>query len=105
MKKVSFAALGLAALLAAPAMAADMAKPVYKAPPPLPVIFSWTGCYMGGNVGGLCARAADFFAPRNAPGTNLEARPADSDEVARAFRDDVARCSDMMSPGVRCLAG
>jgi hypothetical protein len=31
--------------------------------------------------------------------------PADSDEVARAFRDDVARYSDMMSPGVRCLAG
>jgi hypothetical protein len=25
---------------------------------------------------------------------------ADSDEVAQAFRDDVARCSDMMSPGV-----
>src|SRR3981081_3821862 len=25
-------------------------------------------------------------------------RGADSDEVARAFRDDVARCSDMMSP-------
>jgi hypothetical protein len=31
--------------------------------------------------------------------------PADSDEVARAFRDDVARCSDMMSPVARCLAG
>jgi hypothetical protein len=30
---------------------------------------------------------------------------ADSDEVARAFRDDVARCSDMMSPGMRRLAG
>jgi putative tryptophan/tyrosine transport system substrate-binding protein len=30
---------------------------------------------------------------------------ADSDEVARAIRDDVARYSDMMSPGVRCLAG
>jgi DNA replication protein DnaC len=30
---------------------------------------------------------------------------ADSDEVARAFRDDVARYSDLMSPGVRCLAG
>jgi hypothetical protein len=26
-------------------------------------------------------------------------RSADSDEVARAFQDDVARCSDMMSPG------
>jgi hypothetical protein len=25
---------------------------------------------------------------------------ADSDEVARAFRDEVARYSDMMSPGV-----
>jgi hypothetical protein len=30
---------------------------------------------------------------------------ADSDEVARAFRDDVGRDSEMMSPGVRCLAG
>jgi hypothetical protein len=34
-----------------------------------------------------------------------EKQYADSDEVARAFRDDVARYSDMMSPGVRCLAG
>jgi branched-chain amino acid transport system substrate-binding protein len=31
--------------------------------------------------------------------------PADSDEVARAFRDDVARDSDMMSPMAWCLAG
>jgi hypothetical protein len=35
----------------------------------------------------------------------LSVANADSDELARAFRDDVARCSDMMSPGVRCLAG
>src|ERR1700720_1804735 len=34
----------------------------------------------------------------------MACRYADSDEVARAFRDDVARYSDMMSPGVRCLA-
>jgi hypothetical protein len=40
------------------------------------------------------------------PGALRNGAPfADSDEVARAFRDDVARCSDMMSPGVRCLAG
>jgi type I restriction enzyme R subunit len=38
-------------------------------------------------------------------GNHSDALSADSDEVARAFRDDVARCSDMMSPGVRCLAG
>ena len=30
---------------------------------------------------------------------------ADSDEVARAFRDYVARRSDMMSPGSGALAG
>jgi outer membrane immunogenic protein len=55
MKKLSFATLGLAALVAAPAMAADLPKPVYKAPPPPPPIpiFTWTGCYIGGNVGGL----------------------------------------------------
>ena len=53
MKKLAFATLGLAALVAAPAMAADLARPVYKAPPPAPVyVFSWTGCYFGGNVGG-----------------------------------------------------
>jgi hypothetical protein len=28
-----------------------------------------------------------------------EHQTADSDEVAQAFRDDVARYSDMMSPG------
>jgi hypothetical protein len=33
------------------------------------------------------------------------AQHADSDEVARAFRDDVARYSDITSPGVRRLAG
>jgi hypothetical protein len=35
--------------------------------------------------------------------TGRQDRAADSDEVARAFRDDAARCFDMMSPGVRCL--
>jgi hypothetical protein len=38
------------------------------------------------------------------PSTGLKVHE-DSDEVARAFRDDVARCSDMMSPVARCLAG
>ena len=44
--------------LADPAMAADLrARPVYKAPPaPPPVQFSWTGCSVGGHVGGLWAR-------------------------------------------------
>jgi outer membrane immunogenic protein len=29
-----------------------MPRPVYKAPPPV-YIFNWTGCYAGGNIGGL----------------------------------------------------
>jgi outer membrane immunogenic protein len=47
MKRLARGIAGLAALVAAPAMAADM--PVkYVAPRP---IFSWTGCYIGVHVG------------------------------------------------------
>jgi outer membrane immunogenic protein len=46
-----------AALIIAPigasAFAADMAL---KAPPSKPVAYSWSGCYFGGNLGGLWAR-------------------------------------------------
>src|ERR1700686_195201 len=37
-------------VLGMPAMAADVA-PAYKMPAPIPV-FSWSGCYVGGDVGG-----------------------------------------------------
>ena len=52
MKSFLLATVGLVALvgMAAPASAADMAV---KAPPPapLPVIYNWTGFYIGGNGG------------------------------------------------------
>jgi outer membrane immunogenic protein len=58
MKKLLSGGVVVAALLAGPAMAADLAvrapAPVYRAPPPV-YIFSWTGCYVGGNIGGLWA--------------------------------------------------
>jgi outer membrane immunogenic protein len=41
--------VGLAALAAAPAMAADM--PVKYVPPAPPPVFSWSGCYVGVHVG------------------------------------------------------
>lgn len=31
--------------------AADIARPVYKAPPPVAAIYNWTGFYVGGNIG------------------------------------------------------
>jgi outer membrane immunogenic protein len=59
MKKLLLATVALTAMVAAPAMAADLSvrQPMYKAPPPPPVsYYSWTGCYIGGHGGGLWAR-------------------------------------------------
>ena len=64
MKKLFAAAVSLAAILtAAPALAADMAV---KAPPmaPLPVIYNWTGFYIGANGGwGSSRNCWDFVVP------------------------------------------
>ena len=50
MKKFLLGSVGLAAMLAGPAMAADMRV----APPPPPVAYyDWSGAYIGGNVGGV----------------------------------------------------
>ncbi len=55
MKKFLLAGVALSAFIAGPAMAADLPVrgPVYKGPPPVVTYFSWTGCYVGGHVGGL----------------------------------------------------
>jgi outer membrane immunogenic protein len=52
MKKLLLGSVALAAMLAGPAMAADMP---YKAPPPAPpvVYYDWSGAYVGFNVGGI----------------------------------------------------
>jgi outer membrane immunogenic protein len=53
MKKLLFTTAALGAL-AVPAMAADMAPaPIYKAPVPVPIVYGWTGWYVGANVGGV----------------------------------------------------
>jgi outer membrane immunogenic protein len=53
----------------ATASAADLSKPVYtKAPPPVPVLFSWTGFYVGLNVGGKWATVDDTL---SAGGTSV----------------------------------
>jgi len=57
MKKFLLATVAFAPLIAAPAMAADLpARPVYKAPPPVVTYYNWSGCYIGGNGGGVWVR-------------------------------------------------
>src|SRR2546421_13096828 len=52
MKKIFLAGVALAAL-AVPASAADLAtRPTYKAPVAIPVVYNWSGVYIGAHVGG-----------------------------------------------------
>ena len=51
MKKLLLGSIALVALSVSGAASAADLKPVYKAPPPPPVYFSWTGCYIGGHAG------------------------------------------------------
>lgn len=53
MKRAFCAAATVAALGAVPAAAADLAAaPAYKASPVIPVLYNWTGFYIGGHVTG-----------------------------------------------------
>jgi outer membrane immunogenic protein len=60
MKNVLLTGTAFLLIASGSAMAADLSRPppvaapVYKAPPIAPV-FTWTGCYIGGNAGGLFA--------------------------------------------------
>jgi outer membrane immunogenic protein len=58
MKKLLLAALGAIAQFGGSAIAADVVRPgplMYPPPPPVVAYYSWTGCYFGGNAGGLWA--------------------------------------------------
>ncbi len=54
MKRQLIAGFALSILAAGPTMAADLRPaPVYTKAPMMAPAFSWTGCYIGGNAGGL----------------------------------------------------
>jgi outer membrane immunogenic protein len=56
MKKLLLISAGLAALIG-PATAADLARPVYRRPVVAAPVYTWTGFYVGGNVGGSWGNA------------------------------------------------
>jgi opacity protein-like surface antigen len=51
MKKIALAVAAASILFTGAASAADLRRPVVKAPVAVAPIFTWTGCYIGGNVG------------------------------------------------------
>jgi outer membrane immunogenic protein len=53
MKKLLLSGVAFGVLIAVPATAADLAaRPVYRAPVAVAApLYTWTGCYLGGNVG------------------------------------------------------
>ena len=60
MKKLLLVSAALAAQIASPALAADWPSPWHRATKlaPPPAVYSWwTGCYVGGNLGGAWSRA------------------------------------------------
>jgi outer membrane immunogenic protein len=65
MKKLLLAGAAMLALFGGTATAADLRAPppVYRAPPPV-YVYSWTGCYVGGNVGGVWIRKDETLVTR-----------------------------------------
>jgi outer membrane immunogenic protein len=59
MKRILLATVAIAALGSANALAADMGqRPVYKAPVMMAPAPTWTGCYIGANIGGAFGSAS-----------------------------------------------
>jgi outer membrane immunogenic protein len=75
MKRIASMLVGLAALAAAPAMAADI--PLKYVPPAPPPIFSWSGCYVGVHVGAGW-QTSDFTGGEVVADTLLPVGPTDS---------------------------
>ena len=69
MKKILLGA-AVTMLAIAPALAADMAPRYTKAPAPVVTAYNWTGCYLGGYVGGATqSRAIRTVDPTSTGGT------------------------------------
>jgi outer membrane immunogenic protein len=74
MRRVLFTTISLLALTATSTLAADLprAMPPYKAPALAPVVYNWTGFYLGVNGGGAFGKSNwDAFGSSNEPDGGL----------------------------------
>src|SRR5580692_6354906 len=53
MKKFVFGSIAFVAFAACPVLAADISPMPYTKAPAVTPLYSWTGCYVGGHVGGV----------------------------------------------------
>ena len=84
MRKLLLGSLALLALGAGgSALAADVRLPVYKAPPPV-AVYSWTGFYVGGNIGYSWGKADTDVA---IPGFAVDALIGELDIPGATFSD------------------
>jgi outer membrane immunogenic protein len=94
MRKFLLGTLALAALVG-PATAADLRLPVYKAPPAVVPVWSWTGCYAGGHAGALWT---DERWTNRTPGT-LFGQPLGEHHVSGATAGAQAGCDYQFAGG------
>ena len=79
MKKFLLGSVGLAAMIAGPAMAADMRV---KAPAPPPVVYyDWSGAYVGFSIGAVWTDVDRFYPNLNAVGFPASTYSSSGDDV------------------------
>jgi outer membrane immunogenic protein len=68
---IGAAMIGASSAVISSAWAADLAAPVYKAPPAVLAAYSWTGFYIGGNAGYAWMDSTDNITATNAAGLSF----------------------------------
>jgi opacity protein-like surface antigen len=74
MKRLLLVGVALTALFGGAALGAELRRPAYEPPPPAPPpVLNWSGCYIGGYVGGAWnARDAIFTDRGNSTFTSFQ---------------------------------
>jgi outer membrane immunogenic protein len=91
MKKLA-TAIAVITLIGTPALAADLNKPVHKAPPPAPApVYNWTGWYVGLNAGWVDLNAD---ANTNAVITSTSTAPINATNIAATATNQLNNRAD-----------